>query len=86
MVFLLISKEYLSSKMCREEFNIAVLRHREMDEKVLLPLYLQSTTLPSYMRILQYSDCREADEKKLREASEEIIRCLELNQSFTAKL
>ena len=86
MVFLLISKEYLSSKMCREEFNIAVLRHREMDEKVLLPLYLQSTTLPSYMRILQYLDCREADEKKLRKASEEIIRCLELNQSFTAKL
>jgi len=42
-----------------EEFNIALLRHRESRQGVLLPLYLYTAELPTYMRLVQYEDVRE---------------------------
>ena len=61
------SPAYLSSKICREEFNLARLRHAEEDD-VLYPVLLRSAALPLYMRAIHYLDCREADGEKLRAA------------------
>src|SRR5262249_6271419 len=49
-----LSPSYLASKVCKEEFNIALLRHRESSEDVLIPLYLYSANLPTYMRMVQH--------------------------------
>ncbi len=76
-VVALYSPEYLQSRMCKEEFNIAMLRNRDNDCKLLLPIYLHSTNLPYYMRNLQYKDCREGDPDKLRQASEAILKQLD---------
>jgi len=68
------SPTYLDSKVCIEEFNIALCRHRESDEPVLIPIYLYSAKLPTYMRLVQFLDCREFDQNKLNEAALEFVR------------
>src|SRR5262249_32309154 len=65
-VVALFTPGYLTSKMCKEEFNMARLRHRNSDD-VLLPLYVRTADLPLFMRSLQFFDCREADRAKIRE-------------------
>lgn len=69
------SPEYLASKVCKEEFNIALFRHRET-ENTLLPIYLYTANLPTYMKLIQFSDCREADPDKLRAAADAILQAL----------
>jgi hypothetical protein len=75
-VITLYSPTYLSSKVCREEYNIALFRHRETDDGVLIPVYLYSTDLPTYMNLVQFIDCREGSKDKLRTACQEIIQNL----------
>jgi hypothetical protein len=76
-VVALYSPAYLQSKVCKEEFNIALFRHRESPTDVLLPIYLSSAELPTYMKLVQYRDCRESDHAKLTAACDDIIRHLE---------
>ena len=71
------SPEYLGSKMCREEYNIARIRDRDSDNEILLPLYLYSVNLPPHMRVVQYLDCREADKEKIRAACRQILSKLD---------
>jgi hypothetical protein len=78
------SPSYLQSRMCKEEFSIALHRHRESEEGVLLPIYLSSTDLPTYMKLLQYRDCRESDRVKLTLACQDIVRHLGGSQGVTA--
>lgn len=66
------SPPYLKSKVCKEEYNIAHFINRNSNEEVLIPIYLYSTQLPTYMKLIQYFDCREGDKEKLREAIEKI--------------
>ena len=61
------SPDYLRSKICMEEFNMAHMLHRERDYTVLTPIYLRSADLQLLMRSLQYVDCREGDRTKLLE-------------------
>lgn len=68
------SPPYLKSKVCKEEFNIALFRHRKSANGVLLPVYLQSADLPTYMKLVQYYDCRESDSAKLQDACRLIIK------------
>ena len=71
-VITMYSSAYLTSKVCREEFNIALFRHRESND-VLLPIYLETAALPTYMKVIQYIDCRESDRAKLRQAGAAIV-------------
>lgn len=68
------SPPYLQSKVCKEEFNIALFRHRESANGVLLPVYLQSADLPTYMKLVQYIDCREGDRVKMEDACRYILK------------
>lgn len=70
-VIAVYSPTYLTSKVCKEEFNIALMRHREEGE-VLVPIYLYSANLPTYMRLIQFIDCRENDHEKIFSACREI--------------
>lgn len=72
------SPDYLKSKVCKEEFNIAWIRCRETDQEILFPVYLYSTILPTYMKYRNYFDCREGDETKLRNASSRLLVTLGL--------
>jgi len=68
------SPDYLASKVCREEFNIALYRQRTEGSAVLLPIYLYTaTTLPTYMKLIQYMDCREGDPAALHQACRQIL-------------
>ncbi|PJF31243.1 MAG: hypothetical protein CUN51_05090 [Candidatus Thermofonsia Clade 1 bacterium] len=69
------SPAYLASKVCKEEFNIALFRHRET-ENTLLPIYLYTANLPTYMKLIQFTDCREADPIKLRATADAILQVL----------
>jgi hypothetical protein len=67
------SPDYLTSKVCKEEFNIALFRHRESSEGVLLPVYMYTTILPTYMKLVQYTDVREGDPVKIALAAKAVI-------------
>lgn len=66
------SPTYLASKVCREEYNIALMRHREEGD-ILVPFYLYSASLPTYMKLIQYLDCREADYRQITASCETIL-------------
>ena len=70
------STSYLESKVCLEEFNIALFRHRESSVPILKPIYLYSANLPTYMKLIQFTDCRESDRGKLNQAAENLIESL----------
>ena len=72
----MFSPHYIASTVCKEEFNIALMRHREADSGVLLPLYLRSAELPGYMRMLQYEDAREGELSRIAAASEKLASLL----------
>ena len=78
-VIAFLSEPYLVSKVCKEEFNIAKFRHSESNEQVLTPVFLYSANLPTYMKLIQYIDCRESDRIKLSNACKQIIACLDQN-------
>lgn len=66
-VIALLSPDYIASKICQEELNIAIARNRD-SEGVLMPLYLYDAKLPTYIKLLNYIDCRESDYAKLAAA------------------
>lgn len=71
-VIAVYSPTYLTSKVCKEEYNIALMRHREEGD-VLIPIYLYSANLPTYMKLIQFIDCRENDSSKILDACHEIL-------------
>lgn len=70
------SPSYLDSKVCLEEFNIALCRHRESDDAILMPIYLYSANLPTYMKLVQFSDCREFNLNKFPEIAQDFINAI----------
>jgi len=72
-VITLLSPTYVLSKVCNEEYNIALLRQRESERTLLIPLYVASAPLPSYMKMVQFTDCRERDTDKLKQAARALL-------------
>ena len=75
-VICVYSPAYLKSRVCQEEFNMALFRHRESDDGVLLPVYLQTADLPTYMKLVQYHDAREGDPEKITQSAEPLLKSL----------
>ncbi len=73
-VICMYSPSYLKSRICQEEFNMALFRHRESDNGVLLPVFLQTAQLPTYMRMTQYVDAREGDDAKITETASFLLK------------
>lgn len=71
-ILCLYSPDYLESRVCLEEYNIAHLRHREEGD-VLVPAYLRTAPkLPTFMRLIQYVDVRENDPGLLEALAEKL--------------
>jgi hypothetical protein len=68
---------YLESKVCKEEFNIAVFRHRDSEEGVLIPVYLRDAALPTYMKLIQFIDARTSMPANAQEVAKRILASLE---------
>jgi len=75
-IIALLSPDYLLSKVCKEEYHIALMRHRQNDGGVLVPIYLHEAKLPTYMRLYQFHDCREADRACLTRVCEQLSAAL----------
>jgi hypothetical protein len=75
-VVAMFSPDYLQSKVCKEEFNIAWVRSRESEQEVIFPVYLFSVNLPTYMKYRSYVDCREGDAAKLQAACDALCNLL----------
>jgi len=73
----LFSPDYLNSKVCKEEFNIAWVRSREIDKDIIFPIYLYSANLPTYMKYRNYFDCREGNKAKLLKAADRLLTALD---------
>jgi hypothetical protein len=65
-VVALYSPDFLRSKVCQDEFAIAMILRRQRDEGFLAPLLLEDVSLPAYMQIVNYADCRVSEPAKLR--------------------
>ncbi len=82
-VVAMLSPDYLVSKVCKEEFNIAWFRSRETDQDIIFPVYLYTAELPAYMKYRNYIDCREGDRTKLAEASQHLVAALGTTETAT---
>lgn len=78
-VVALYSPDYIQSKICQEEFNIALFRTRKEESQIIFPIYWKSTELPSYMELLNFVDCREAKKESLSEACLYLLSSLNKN-------
>ena len=67
LVVSLYSPDFVKSKVCQEEFNIAWARNRKCDGGVIYPIYWRTGDLPTYMRMLNFADCREREKGKLEQ-------------------
>jgi TIR domain len=65
----LYSPDYVQSKVCKEEFNISWARRRETGRDLIFPLLISDAELPTYMRMLNYVDCRVKDKAKIASAA-----------------
>lgn len=72
------SPDYVQSKVCQEEFNIAWARGRKMSSNILFPVYWKTGNLPTYMEILNYADCREQSRSKLEGACDALTETLKI--------
>lgn len=75
-VICLLTPDYLASKVCKDEFNIAWMLHRETGGTLLRPFYIFTAKLPAYMRHVQYEDVREADPEKIGAAVDRVVASL----------
>jgi len=70
------SPDYLSSTICKQEYNVAMLLENETSSGILKPIYLYTAQLPAYMRIIHYYDCREANYNRLMDSCSNILSTL----------
>lgn len=68
-----LSPAYLSSRVCQEEFGIAQARGTKHNRNYLYPIYLRTADLPTYMEMLLYANCREAELAHVRETGTKLI-------------
>lgn len=78
-VLAFLTPAYLGSKVCLEEFNIALCRNREASRRILAPVYLYSAQLPTYMKVVQFWDCREFERARIDQV------CVALTQELSVE-
>ena len=72
----LFSPDFLDSKVCKEEFGIAWARHREDERVLIFPLLIRESNLPTYMRLVNYVDCRVSDPARIKAAATDLVDLL----------
>ena len=72
-VLALFTPEYVKSNMCQEEFNFSSLLHARSGGKTLFPILLYEADLMPQMKKWQYTDCKVADQVKMRAACQKLL-------------
>jgi TIR domain len=75
-VLVIVTDGFWRSKNCLEEYNMALLLHKERPAGVLFPIYARSCQLPLHLRAINYVDCREADRVLLQKACNQLVSLL----------
>lgn len=75
-VITVLSPNYLASEDCLEQYNIALCCNRQAYRDILAPLYVKTVTLPTYMGLVQYSDCREDQTLKIGQTCQHLVAAL----------
>ena len=75
-VLVIVTDGFWKSKNCLEEYNMALLLHKERPAGVLFPIYARTCPLPLHLRVLDYIDCREADRVRLQDACNQLVSML----------
>jgi hypothetical protein len=63
-VVTIYSPDYLASEVCKEELNVAYARQRKT-KGVMVPLYLRTAGLPTFLELVKYIDAREGTSAQL---------------------
>ena len=72
----ILSPDYVKSKLCQTEFNLADFRGRKTDRTLIFPLYWRTADLPTYMEMVQGLDCREGNRDEIVSAAQQLAaRC-----------
>ena len=75
-VVVIVTDGFWKSKNCLEEYNMALLLHKERPAGVLFPIHARSCPLPLHLRAINYIDCREADRVRLQDACNQLVSML----------
>ncbi len=74
------SPHFTQSKVCKDEFNIAMILRRRKGDHFIHPVLVRDVELPAYMELLNYDDCRVDDAQKLRVSAEKLASRLKQAQ------
>ncbi|XP_030847274.1 uncharacterized protein LOC100892549 isoform X1 [Strongylocentrotus purpuratus] len=75
-VVTVLSSNYLASESCLEQYNIALCCNRQAHRNVLAPFFVETVTLPTYMGLVQYADCRENMDASIAQACGQLVKSL----------
>jgi TIR domain len=76
MVAAFYSPGFVASAVCKDEFNISWARGREAGQNLIFPLLIRDAALPTYMKMLNYIDCRICDKEKIADAAHKLAQQL----------
>ncbi|XP_071079960.1 uncharacterized protein [Haliotis cracherodii] len=67
-IIAILSPAYVESQECLEQFNIALCVNRLSAHHQICPMYVETvTSIPSYMQLVQYVECRQRKEGEVTE-------------------
>ncbi|XP_072167951.1 uncharacterized protein [Diadema setosum] len=75
-VITVLSPNYLESPDCLEQYNIALCCNRQAQRDILAPFFVETVTLPTYMGLVQYADCRDDSSGKIASTCQQLIKTL----------
>ncbi|XP_071476688.1 uncharacterized protein [Diadema antillarum] len=75
-VLTVLTPSYLSSEACMEQYNIALCCNRQAHRNILAPFFVETVSLPTYMGLVQYADCREDLENGIARACGQLVKSL----------
>ncbi|MGC2635779.1 MAG: TIR domain-containing protein [Acidobacteriaceae bacterium] len=76
IVAALFTPRYWSSKFCKLEFVAAFTRQNDTGRPVLFPIYFERATIPYLFQTVQFTDCRQSDAVKLKDACTSLSKVL----------
>jgi hypothetical protein len=70
------SPSFLTSKVCQDEFNTAMILRRRRTDSFIFPVLVRDCDLPAHMEMLNFHDCRPSDKDRLSAAAETLVASL----------
>lgn len=84
-IIALLSPDYMVSKACQDEMNIALFRMLGEGEGLLFPIYLRTASLPARLQVVQYHNARETDVDQIRKFAVKVCESSSVEVHASAK-